>query len=160
MVLLKQFNKCFHIFLQNHWQYKTLTCGMKISACCHSFYFCVTCFFWMKMLRITLLSSSCETEWKKKDVQAFPRPFTHGGGGGQSVNGGGLMRGDIHLMGGPKFDTLYHKLKVLLMLSCNYMMQFIGYDSIKIHWFISYRFQIRTITQHQYKRIGAINRIV
>ena len=39
------------------------------------------------------------------------------------------MRGDIDLMGGgPNFDTLYHKLKVLLMLSCSYT---IGYDSIK-----------------------------
>ena len=54
-----------------------------------------------------------------------------GGGGGQSVNGGRLMRGDIDLMGGPNFDRLYHKLKVLLLLSCNYMMQFVGYDSIK-----------------------------
>ena len=44
---------------------------------------------------------------------------------------GGLMRGDIDLMGGPNFDRLYHKLKVLLMLSCNYAMQFIGYDSIR-----------------------------
>ena len=31
----------------------------------------------------------------------------------------------------PTFDRLYHKLNVLLMLSCNYTMQFIGYDSIK-----------------------------
>ena len=52
-------------------------------------------------------------------------------GGGQSVHVGGLMRWDIDLMGGPNFDRLYHKLKVLLMLSCNYTMQFIGYDSIK-----------------------------
>ena len=44
---------------------------------------------------------------------------------------GGLMKGDIDLMGGPNFDRLYHKLKVLLMLSCNYMMQIIDYDSIK-----------------------------
>ena len=45
---------------------------------------------------------------------------------------GGLMREDIDLIGGgPNFDRLYHKLKVLLMLSCNYTMQFIGYDSIK-----------------------------
>ena len=29
------------------------------------------------------------------------------------------MRGDIDL-GGPNFDRLYHRLKVLLMLSCNY----------------------------------------
>ena len=29
------------------------------------------------------------------------------------------------------FDRLYHKLKVLLLLSCNYTMQFIGYDCIK-----------------------------
>ena len=50
--------------------------------------------------------------------------------GGQSVNGG-IMRGEIDLMGGPNFDRLYHKLKVLLLLSCNYTMQFIGYDSIK-----------------------------
>ena len=33
--------------------------------------------------------------------------------------------------GGPNFDRLYHKLKVLLLLSCNYMIEFIGYDSIK-----------------------------
>ena len=70
------------------------------------------------------------------------------------------MRGDIDLMGGPNFDRLYHKLKVLLMLSCNYTMQFIGYDSIKSRGFIFCRFQRRTITQHQYKRIVAINRIM
>ena len=35
---------------------------------------------------------------------------------------GGLMRGDIDIMGGPKLDRLYHKLKVLLLLSYNYMM--------------------------------------
>ena len=34
---------------------------------------------------------------------------------------GGIMRGDIDLMeGGPNFDRLYHTLKVLLLLSCNY----------------------------------------
>ena len=44
---------------------------------------------------------------------------------------GGTHEGDIDLMGGPNFDRLYHKLKVLSMLSCNnYTMQFIGYDSI------------------------------
>ena len=75
--------------------------------------------------------------------RVFPRPFKHGGfvpspvwGGGTSAGGkllmGGLMRGDIDLMGGPNFDGLYHKLKVLLLLSCNYMMQFISYDSIEI----------------------------
>ena len=73
--------------------------------------------------------------------RVFPRPFTHGGicpphmGGqvqGEKAFMGGLMRGDIDLMGGgPNFDRLYHKLKVLFMLSCNYTMQFIGYDSIK-----------------------------
>ena len=42
------------------------------------------------------------------------------------------MRGDKDLMGGgPNFDRLYHKLKLLLMLSCNHMIQFIDYDSIK-----------------------------
>ena len=33
--------------------------------------------------------------------------------------------------GGANFDRLYHKLKVLLLSSCNYTMQFIRYDSIK-----------------------------
>ena len=51
--------------------------------------------------------------------------------GGGRVLMGGLMRGDIDLMRGPNFDRLYHKLKVLLMLSCNYIMQFVDYDSIK-----------------------------
>ena len=41
------------------------------------------------------------------------------------------MRGDIDLMGEPNFDRLYHKLKVLLLLSCNYTMQFVDYNSIK-----------------------------
>ena len=63
-------------------------------------------------------------------------------------------------MRGPNFDRLYHKLKVLLMLSCNYTMQFIGYDSIETRWFIFYHFLRRTIMQHQYKRIVAINRIM
>ena len=51
---------------------------------------------------------------------------------GDKVFMGGLMRGDIDLMGRANFDRLYHKPKVLLMLSCNYTMQFIGYDSIKL----------------------------
>ena len=58
-----------------------------------------------------------------------------GGGtstGGQSINGG-IHEGRHRPYGGPNFDSLYHKLKVLSMLSCNYMMQFIGYDSIKTH---------------------------
>ena len=66
--------------------------------------------------------------------RVFPGPLTHGGGGqvqGHKALMGGLMREDIDLMGGPNFDRLYHKLKVLLLLSCNYMMQFISYDSIK-----------------------------
>ena len=54
--------------------------------------------------------------------RVFPRPFTHGrisppppphmretSAGGQSVNGGGTHEG------GPNFDRLYHKLKVLLL---------------------------------------------
>ena len=78
------------------------------------------------------------------------------------MGGTAVMRRDIELIGGPhqgqpcsealfglKSTELYHKLKVLLMLSCNYMMQFINYDYIEIR-FISFHFQIRTITQHQY----------
>ena len=52
---------------------------------------------------------------------------------GDKVLMGGTHKGDIELMRrGANFDRLYHKLKVLLMLSCNYTMQFIGYDSIKL----------------------------
>ena len=40
------------------------------------------------------------------------------------------MRVDKYLMGGPNFDRLYHKLKLLLLLSCNYTMQFIGYTIV------------------------------
>ena len=69
------------------------------------------------------------------------------------------MREDIDLMGGPNFDKLYHKLKVLLLLSCNYTMQFVGYDSIKTR-FVSYHFQIRTIMLNRYKRIGTMNCIM
>ena len=59
--------------------------------------------------------------------RVFPRPFTHG----EDLSH--PHEGDIDLMEGePNFDRLYHKLKVLLMLSCNYTMQFIGYDSIKL----------------------------
>ena len=56
-------------------------------------------------------------------------------GGEDKALMGGLMREDIDLMGWggrANFDRLYHKAKVLLMLSCNYTMQFIGYDSIKL----------------------------
>ena len=58
-----------------------------------------------------------------------------GGGtsaGRQNVKGG-THEGEIDLMGGPYFDKLYHKLKVLLLLSCNYMMQLVSYKSIKTH---------------------------
>ena len=72
--------------------------------------------------------------------RVFNRPFTHGGGGefvpppigwgqvqgNQSFNGE-THEGGIDLMWGPSFDRLYHKLKVLLLLSCNRMMQLIGY---------------------------------
>ena len=75
--------------------------------------------------------------------RVFPRPFTHGRD--LSPIWGDKCREDKALMGvrethegghrpyggEPNFDRLYHKLNVLLMLSCNYTMQFIGYDSIK-----------------------------
>ena len=53
--------------------------------------------------------------------------------GDKALMGGGTHEGGIDFMGGPNVDRLYHKLKVLLLLSCNYTMQFIGYDSIKTH---------------------------
>ena len=43
----------------------------------------------------------------------------------------GTHKGGHRLYGGPNFDRLYHKRKGLLLLSCNYTMQLIGYDSIK-----------------------------
>ena len=49
----------------------------------------------------------------------------------QSVNGGTHEEGHRPYGRGPNFDRLYHKLKVLLLLSCNYVMEFIGYDSIE-----------------------------
>ena len=52
--------------------------------------------------------------------------------GGQSVNGGTHEGGHRPYWGGPNFDRLYHNLKVLLLLSCNYTMQFIGYDLLKL----------------------------
>ena len=60
----------------------------------------------------------------------FVPPIWGTNAGGQSVNAGTHEEG-IDLMGGPNFDRLNHKLKVLLLLSCNYTMQFVGYDSIK-----------------------------
>ena len=64
-----------------------------------------------------------------RQTRVFPRSFTQGGGGqvkGDKAIMGGLIRVDIYLMGGPNFERLYHKLKVLLLLNCNYMMQFTG----------------------------------
>ena len=83
--------------------------------------------------------------WKVIDQESrvFPRLFTHGGI--CSPHMGGHVQGDKVLIGGthegghkpymgePNFDRLYHKLKVLLLLSCNYTMQFIGYNCIKTH---------------------------
>ena len=61
----------------------------------------------------------------------LPPPHMGGQVQGDKALMGGLMRGGIDPIGGPNFDRLYHKLKVLLLLSCNYTMQFVGYDSIK-----------------------------
>ena len=44
---------CFHIFPHNHWQYKALTCDVKISTCYHSYVsFCLTRFYWLKILSL------------------------------------------------------------------------------------------------------------
>ena len=59
----------------------------------------------------------------------FP-PYGGTSAGGQSINGG-THEGGHRPYGEANFDRLYHELKVLLMLSCNYRMQFIGYNSIK-----------------------------
>ena len=50
--------------------------------------------------------------------RVFPRLFRIGGtiAGGQSVNGGGLMRRGLRSYGGPNFDRLCHNLKVLALI--------------------------------------------
>ena len=69
------------------------------------------------------------------DLAGFSPGRLHMGGTsarGQSVMGGGTHEGGHRPYGGgPNFDRLYHKLKVLLLLSCNYTMQFMDYYSIK-----------------------------
>ena len=54
---------------------------------------------------------------KRCHVTGFSLGRLHTAGGKALM--GGLMTGDIDFMGGPNFDRLYHKLKVLLLLSCN-----------------------------------------
>ena len=51
----------------------------------------------------------------KKDQTGFS-PDLLDMGGGDKVLMGGLMSVDIDVIGGPNFDRLYHKLKVLLLL--------------------------------------------
>ena len=48
----------------------------------------------------------------------------------------------------------------VVLLSYNYMMRFISYDSIETRLFISYCFQICTVTEHQYRIVGVINHTV
>ena len=80
----------------------------------------------------SLIWQSSSTLLDMDRSRVFPRPICPPPQvQGDKVLMGGLMRGDIDLMGGPNFDRLYYKLKVLLLLSCNYMMQFVGYGSIK-----------------------------
>ena len=68
--------------------------------------------------------------WCVEDYVGFSLGRLHMGGGDLSPHMGGQVPGDKTLMGGthegghrpyggPNFDTLYHKQKVLLMLSCN-----------------------------------------
>ena len=50
--------------------------------------------------------------------QGFPYAvYTWGGGQvqGDKALMGGTHKGDINLMGGPKFDRLYHKLKAVIV---------------------------------------------
>ena len=79
------------------------------------------------VLKISIITSPTTT--------GFSLGCLHMGG---QVHGDKALMGETHEgghrpYGGPNFDRLYHKLKVLLLLllSCNYTMQFISYDSIK-----------------------------
>ena len=75
--------------------------------------------------------------YKVRYRAGFSLGCLHIGGGGigrgrdKSLIGGTHKGGHRPYGGGPNFDRLYHKLKVLLLLSCNYTMQFVGYNSIK-----------------------------
>ena len=62
-----------------------------------------------------------------------PPPIWEGQVQGDTALMGGLMRGTQTLWGDLTLIDNIKKLKVLLLLSCNYMIQFIGYDSIKTH---------------------------
>ena len=74
-------------------------------------------------------------------ASGFPADRLRMGGtssGRQSVNGGRTHElGHKPYGGGPNFDRLYHKLKVMLMLSCNYMLQLhdaiLCCNSVKTH---------------------------
>ena len=67
--------------------------------------------------------------------QGFPQAvYTWGDLLPPDMGGGQIIMGGTHKGGGPNSDILYHKLKVLqLLLSCNYTMQFVSYDSMKTH---------------------------
>ena len=52
----------------------------------------------------------------------FVPPY-EGKSAGDKALMGRTYEGDINLMGEPNIDRLYHKLKVLLLLTCNYTMQ-------------------------------------
>ena len=120
----------------------------------------VLCFGWFT-LKMKYIGNCKAQFWRCNNLnvtrQGFPQVvYTWEGGQvqGDKTLMRGLMRGDIDLMGGPYFDRLYHKLEVLLF---NYMMQLVGYESIKTHWFVSYRFQIRTITKESGQWIASCN---
>ena len=85
----------------------------------------VLCFSTAREISVSFSSSFASSLYS---CPGFSLGRLHMGGGG-----GGQVQEDKALMGGPNFDRLYHKLKVLLLLSCNYTMEFIGYDSIKTH---------------------------
>ena len=71
-----------------------------------------------------------------RQTRVFPRSFTQGGDGqvkGDKALMGGIIRVEIDLMGGPNFDRLYHKLKVLLLLTAITRCSLLSYDCIKTH---------------------------
>ena len=79
-------------------------------------------------------------------VRVFPRPFTHGGicpppyGGDKVLMGGTHEEGHRPYGGGPNFDRLYHKLKVLFVLTCNYTMQFMILLKLVDLYLIAFKF--------------------
>ena len=54
----------------------------------------------------------------------------------------------------------FYSKSVMVVTSCRFTMQFVGYDYIETHWLVSHRFEIHTLTKRKYKEVGQTNCIL